>query len=581
MLCLQVPLAPPMAIGEDRAIDHPMKMTDGSGMKCQSIEAEMKNVILILTLTCFVCPLVADQPAVKPRVAEPTTQMAPMRDGIELSTNVFLPEGAGPWPTILQRTPYGKSKQGKPYVPAGYAYVSQDQRGRGDSEGEYRPHEAEIEDGYDTVEWIARQPWCNGKIGMVGASASGIAANLAAASAPPHLTAAFIRVAPHSLFYEGRFIGGVFKEADTGNWMRRQGVGEEAIRAYKKRVILDDRWLETDLVFHREKIQIPIYNAGGWYDLFSLGSVSNFQYLQHDGHAGARGKQRLVMGPVGHGRLRGDLEYPEAAALSDLAMPFFDYWLKGIDNGFTNQPPIRYYMMASARRGSPSRKNGWRTAQTWPPQSAESVRFYLHDDSRLALSKPSSAVGESKYKFDPTNPVPTKGGLNLTLPLGPMDQREIGERSDYLRFQTEPLAKDLIVAGKIDLELWASTDGPDTDFMVKLVDVYPDGYEALVLDTALRTRYRFGRRAEDVRMMDPNKPEKMVIDMWNTAIIFEQGHRLAVHITSSNSPRFEVNPNTGDPPGEDITPPRTALNTIYHNAGQPTALVMSVMSSTE
>ena len=159
-----------------------------------------------------------------------------------------------------------------------------------------------------------------------------------------------------------------------------------------------------------------------------------------------------------------------------------------------------------------------------------------------------------------------------------MDQRKIAERSDYLRFATDPLAEDLVIAGKIDLELWASTDGPDTDFMVKLVDVYPDGYEALVLDTALRTRYRFGRRSEDVRMMEANKAEKMVVDMWNTAITIEKGHRLAVHITSSNSPRFEVNPNTGDPPGEETNEPRTALNTIYHNADQPTAIVMSVLS---
>ena len=142
----------------------------------------MKNAILILAAICFCCPLVADQPAAKTPAVGPQTELAPMRDGVKLSTSVFLPEGTGPWPAILQRTPYGKSKRGEPYVSAGYAYISQDQRGRGDSEGEYRPHEAEIEDSYDTVEWIASQPWCNGKVGMVGASASGIAANLAAAS---------------------------------------------------------------------------------------------------------------------------------------------------------------------------------------------------------------------------------------------------------------------------------------------------------------------------------------------------------------------------------------------------------------
>ncbi len=282
---------------------------------------------------------------------------------------------------------------------------------------------------------------------MTGTSAPGIAANLAAASAPPHLTAAFVRVAPHSLFYEGRFIGGVFKEADTGNWMRRQGVSEEDINAYKKRVVLDDRWKRTDLVFHRTNIRIPMYNAGGWYDLFCYGSVTNFHFLQDEGHADARGKQRLMMGPIGHGRLRGDLKYPDARLESDEEMRFFEYWLKGVDNGLADEPAVRYYMMASARNGAASGKNGWRTAETWPPRASRPVRFYLTEGLGLRREKPSTRGGSSTYKFNPENPVPTKGGLNLTLPLGPMDQREIGPRSDCLRFQTEPLARDLVVAG--------------------------------------------------------------------------------------------------------------------------------------
>ena len=538
----------------------------------------MRHMLALLSAVCIVTLVRADNPDVKSKTPTVRTEMVPMRDGVELSTNVFLPDGSGPFPTILQRTPYGKAKKGDRYVAAGYAYVSQDQRGRYESEGEYTPHESEIEDGFDTVEWIAAQPWCNGAIGMHGASAPGIAANLAAASAPPHLKAAFVRVAPRSLFYEGRFIGGIFKQADTGNWMRRQGVGEDAIRAYKKRVILDDRWERTDLVFHRDKIEIPIYNAGGWYDLFSTGSVTNFQYLHNDGHSGARGRQRLMMGPVGHGRLRGDLQYPQSRFAADEEMKFFDYWLKGIDNGFSDEPPVKYYMMASARRGSASGKNGWKSADNWPPAGSRPVRFYLQDEGKLTTDGPSKSGGSTTYRFDPTDPVPTIGGLNLTLPIGPMDQREVGSRDDVLKFQTDVLQEDIVVAGKIALELWASTDGPDTDFMVKLVDVYPDGYEALVLDTALRTRYRHGRTADDVAMMTPGKAEKLVVDMWHTAITFEKGHRLAVHITSSNSPRFEVNPNTGEAPGESTLPPRVATNSVYHNAEMPSALVMSVLS---
>jgi hypothetical protein len=181
------------------------------------------------------------------------------------------------------------------------------------------------------------------------------------------------------------------------------------------------------------------------------------------------------------------------------------------------------------------------------------------------------------YTFDPSNPVPTAGGLNLTLPIGPMDQREIGERDDYLRFETEALAEDLVIAGKIDLQLCAATDGPDTDFMVKLVDVYPDGYEALVIDTGIRTRYRHGQRAELVEMMTPGEPTRMNVDMWNSAITFEAGHRLAVHLTSSNNPRFDVNPNTGDPPGTEDVEPRVAENTVHLGSDCSTAIILPVM----
>ena len=273
--------------------------------------------------------------------------MAPMRDGVRLATTVYLPAGTGPWPSIVARTPYGRTRTGPPssarYNDGGYAWVIQDQRGRFDSEGEYRPHEVEMEDGYDTVEWVAAQPWSNGKVGMTGASALGIAANLAAAAAPPHLQAAYVVVAPHSLFYEGRFIGGVFKEADTGNWMRGQGVPDSEVVAYRKRVVLDQRWEDTDLVFHLDSVQIPVFNVGGWYDLFSSGNIANFRYLQEWGREGARGRQKLLVGAFGHGAIQGDLEYPDAGSLRGRdgdELRWFDYWLKGVDNGIMDEPPV-------------------------------------------------------------------------------------------------------------------------------------------------------------------------------------------------------------------------------------------------
>ena len=232
----------------------------------------------------------------------------------------------------------------------------------------------------------------------------------------------------------------------------------------------------------------------------------NFKYLQEWGRAGAQGNQKVMVGPIGHGALSGDLEYPESRLGSDEELRFFDYWLRGIDNGIMDEPPVTYYMMASARTGQPSAKNGWRTADEWPPSASRRVRYYLTEGGGLSTRSPASSAASTTYAFDPSNPVPTLGGLNLRGQRGPMDQRDVGERTDYLRFQTPVLEEDLVVAGKIDLELWASSDAPDTDFIAKLVDVYPDGYEALVLDMGLRARFRNGRRTEDVQLLTPGEP---------------------------------------------------------------------------
>jgi hypothetical protein len=334
---------------------------------------------------------------------------------------------------------------------------------------------------------------------------------------------------------------------------------------------------------------VPIYNVGGWYDLFSAGNIANFRYLQEWGREGARGRQKLLMGAFGHGALQGDLEYPNAGTLRGREgdeLRWFDYWLKGIDNGIMDEPPVTYYQMAAARKGAAAAREGaapsaggnrYLTAETWPPPGSRARRWYLRPGRRLAPEAPGEDGGATSYSFDPARPVPTVGGPNLTLPIGPMDQRAIGERDDYLRFETTTLTADLTLAGKLDVELWVASDGPDTDFMVKLVDVYPDGYEALVIDTAQRARYRGGRRAEDVAPLVPGKPARLSIDLWNTAITIEKGHRLALHVTSSNHPRFEVNPNTGEPPGGGTLPPRVARNTIYHDARHPSAVILPVM----
>jgi putative CocE/NonD family hydrolase len=214
--------------------------------------------------------------------------------------------------------------------------------------------------------------------------------------------------------------------------------------------------------------------------------------------------------------------------------------------------------MASARKGAYSPKNHWAHVANWPMAYRE-TRLYATPDLGLTKKAPTGEGAKITYRFDPAHPVQTYGGANLTFDRGPQDQRQVGQRPDYFRFQTPVLDKDVTIAGPVTVEVYGATDGPDTDFEAKLVDVYPDGYEALVLDAPIRARYRGGRMPDDVRMMTPNAPEKMVIDMWNTALTFEKGHRIALHITSSNAPRFLVNHNNGDN-ADNPKPPRVAVN---------------------
>jgi predicted acyl esterase len=537
---------------------------------------------------------VAKWPGLPPGAVE---EIATLRDGTKLAGNVFKPAGTGPWPVVMTRTPYlkdgridkehdpdgskmreGLVKQAKHYTDAGFVFVYQDVRGKGRSQGFYAAFENDVEDGYDSVEWAAKQPWSNGKIGLSGGSAMGITSNDAAMAAPPHLKAAYVVVAPYDLL-QNSYIGGVLKEKDVLGWSKGQGVSDDVLDRQRERVSDDIFWNRSAMSINRKYIQIPIFNVGGWYDIFNHGNISNFEYLQNQGAKGARGNQKLMMGPFGHGNLSGNLEYPgfdRLSLASDQEIRWFDYWLKGINNGIMAEPPVSYFMMSSAEKGAISPKNRMLTAANWPPAYRE-VRYYLTPDKTLAAKAPSGEGVKASYKDDPANPVPTVGGANLTFERGPMDQRAIPARQDYLRFQTPALDRDVIISGPVKVELYGATDGPDTDFMAKLVDVYPDGYEALVLDAPIRTRFRHGRMPDDIRMMTPNAPEELDIDLWSTAITFEKGHRIALHITSSNSPRFEVNGNNGAAPGDHRAAPRVATNSVYMDATHPSALVLPVV----
>jgi predicted acyl esterase len=540
--------------------------------------------LLLLAIFCFgsfvVVPshLAAQQTAPALKKLE---QMVAMRDGVKLATSIFLPEGAGPFPVVLQRTPYGKDafSQGAPaWTKAGFAFVVQDCRGKGKSEGAYHPFVEDPQDGFDTVEWAAKQSWSSGKVGMYGASAMGIAANLAAMENPPHLAAAFVLVARSSIYHQSAFMGGVFRRELNEIWLKRQGAEDVLLDTFKH-AVYDGAYDSNEMSKRWQQIHIPMYNYGGWYDIFSEGNIQNFAGLQKTGGKGAAGNQKLIMGPWAHGAVE-EVKYPANSGVgmfggnlsTELAIRWFDYWLKGQQNGIMNEPPVKYYVMGDTTDPK-APGNEWRTASSWPPPS-KITPYFLTAGGGLGTNQPKEAQSSDTYAYDPKNPVPTFGGGNLNIKKGPMDQRAVGERKDLLKYQTPVLTEPLEVTGRVTVELFIESDAPDTDFMAKLVDVYPDGTERLVLDSAIRTRFREGFSKEV--FMKKGEVYKVSIDLWNTSLIFNKGHRLAIHITSSNDPRFDPNPNTGKPLRAD-TETRVAMNTVHHSKRYASRVLLPIV----
>jgi predicted acyl esterase len=544
----------------------------------------MRKIQILLSLILIICSgafinapsqqsAASQQPAAQS--AGPIEAMPVMRDGVKLSTSIYLPQGSGPFPAVLIRTPYGKATQAmgnSAWTGRGFALVVQDCRGKGKSEGEYHPFVEDPMDGYDTVEWLAKQSWSNGKIGMYGASAMGITANLAAIMNPPHLVAMFVMVARSSIYNQSAFMGGVFRKELNEIWLKRQNAMDVLNEMFRHNVY-DHFYDVAEMPLHWQKVHVPVYNWGGWYDIFAQGNVDNFVGLQATGAALAAGNQKLMMGPWGHGQIE-EVKYPPNSVINttEEAMRWFDYWLNGKDNGIMDEPPVRYYVMGDVT-DSKAPGNEWRASASWPV-SAKNTSYFLGAGGKLGERMPVEQESADAYKYDPKNPVPTIGGANLNIKKGPMDQRAIGERKDVFKYATGLLAAPVEVTGRITVELWAESDAPDTDFMAKLVDVYPDGTERLVLDSAVRARFREGFDHEV--LMKKGEVYKFTIDLWSTSIVFNKGHRIAVHISSSNDPRFDPNPNTGKPLRADAET-RVATNAIHHDRAHPSRVLLPVV----
>jgi predicted acyl esterase len=481
------------------------------------------------------------------------SQMVAMDDGVKLATDVYVPEGDGPFPTILIRTPYNKNgNKGTAAIVAkyGYALVAQDMRGRFASEG----HHAIIfgndglggkhQDGHDTLDWIARQKWSNGQVITYGQSALGIAQNMAAPGAPEALKGQVVGVAFSDYYHQAAYQGGVWRKELLEGWLKQTGMSDVNLPTFLEHSTYDDFWKALNAEAHADQVDAPGVFTGGWYDIFIQGTINSFVEIQNRGGPNARGKCFLVIAPTAHGAFDEKVVYPNVAkAPVNYAAPMniLEHWLGKTSKEALALQPVHYYVMGDCSTpGAPG--NFWRSADVWPP-AAEATRLYFHPDKSLRGDPPKDEA-KLTYQYDPTDPVPTRGGQNLLISKGPMDQRPVESRPDVLLFTSEPLAEPLEVTGRITAKLYVSSDCPDTDFTVKLCDVHPDGRSLLVTDGIRRASLR--NSYERRELLEPGEVFELEVDLWSTSLVFNKGHQIRVAVSSSNSPRFEPNPNTGE-----------------------------------
>lgn len=542
--------------------------------------------------------------------------MIEMRDGARLATDVYLPttmteaRQQGGIPVVLVRTPYNKDQEQRgvvhwreSLVANGYAFVVQDMRGFYASASAGRIGSS-LYDGYDTIEWLAEQPWCNGKVGMMGYSHLGAAQYEAAVTQPPHLACAIPAQAPGN-YYTDSLYPPRFRKADWETILR-------GAFSSKTNVLLNTR-IRRQGESKIDQFNVPMLHSAGWYDFFKEGEIELFQAVQHQGSPSARGAQKLLIGPWGHGviqeenlgqplELPGGLAYPANAGLDwekEIWLPWFDYWLKGKPTGVMDRPAVKYYLMGDVDDPD-APGNRWVEADHFPPKS-EPTRYYLYSDHTLGTHAPSAENGSLAYEYDPRDPVPTVGRVHARVPVkGPYDQREVESRADVLVFTTPALEKPLEIVGQVQAKLWASSDRRDTDFTVKLTDVYPDGRSMIFLDGIVKGRYRNGYAEEE--LLEPGEVVELDIDLGYIAIVLAPGHRLRAAISSSNFDRWDINPNTGEPYGThaltqsllaerlrvDAFPEEpeysdslVARNTLFMDASRPSFVLVPVPVATD
>jgi putative CocE/NonD family hydrolase len=583
-----------------------------------------------------------------------------VRDGTKLAADIYRPAKDGKplegrFPTLLTRTPYNKghgdSADAKFYALRGYNVVTNDTRGRYSSEGTWRLIADDPQDGFDVVEWIAAQPWSDGKVGTYGTSYPGGTQHALAEMNPPHLTTMVpidalsncgVAGMRHGGAFELRFMNWIFNigapnsKAALANPVLREALVENGRRIREhadslplrvgtsplKVVPEYEAWIVEamrsgpespfwkikgmSVVDHvQDYADVPVLHVTGWYDSWTRQVVMNYQALSK----AKRSPQRLVIGPWVHGsqgtNVAGEVEFTKDAAIDLLGfrLRWYDRWLKGERNGVDEDPAVLIYVMGTGddRKTGGGRLNhggSWRAEREWPLARAHATNLYIHADGELSEKRPSEAESRTTYTFDPDHPVPTIGGnISSNPPMmtnGGFDQRPrpethaasnrlpLAERRDVLVFRTPQLENDVEVTGTVLVHLWVSSTAPDTDFTAKLIDEvppnpdYPLGFSLNIGDSILRARYR--KSLDRPEPLVPGRVEPITIQLYPTSNVFKKGHRIRLDVSSSNYPRFDVNPNTGEPLGTHrrVVP---ADNTIHHDAAHPSFMELPVIPS--
>jgi predicted acyl esterase len=514
----------------------------------------------------------------------------PTRDGKTLAADLYASDTTVAKPTILIQTPYNKNlyrlailippQAGGspfPYDSAHYNYVVLDWRGFFGSSGAAVIGYDRGLDGYDAVEWIAVQAWCNGKVGTWGPSALGAIQFMTAKHHPPHLVCSVPLVKDFKTKYSDFYYGGDYRREHVTSLQQLGLTDTTLILAHPTN---DALWQITENSSNDpDSIAVPMFLISGWYDHFPDDVIRAFNDLRAKSAPSVRTQHRLMMGPWMHEGVgkaeQGVLSYTNAVGTSDAAaLAFYDFYLRNISNGFDATPNVQYYEMGA---------NEWRTTDDWYGlcSTADSLSLYFTAGGMLTFVP--SSTGTDTITFDPRDPSPTIGGARLapfdqTALAGPQDMSAAVEpRQDIPVFSSPVLGNNLSILGGVQVQLFVSSDRFDTDFSARLCDVYPDGRSILITQGIRRMRFRNGFRPADTAAMVPETIYPVTIELQNLAMTFVKGHRLRIDITSSNYPQYDINPNTG---GKLYAagPVLTAKNVVYHSAEYRSRIIFPSIS---